>query len=850
MKLTRTPVGIALAAALAATPAGAYYHYVHYLQTPYNTPVFEKFDLTQLPNKTVTFLVTDPGPAKLGVNDDFASVLSQIKQAAAVWNGVSSSDLRVHFGGEEAPIQGVNTPSGSQALTDQATGVLGAGSTPGGDVVFADLPPGLLGMGGVTASTAPANSPSGPFFPVVRSTILLTNDTSQAPGPSYMESFYTTAIHEMGHALGLQHTFVGAAMSYSVIRNTSHANPIDQDDIAGLLVLYGNAAYGATVGSISGQVTSNGQPVVMASVVAITPAGPGISTLTRPDGTYTIDGLAPGSYWVYVNPLPPDANIRGPYDPTGQPIPWSGPFETLFYPGTRNPQQFGMVDVDVKTPATGIDFSVGPRSAVPMYDITTYSYSAAGVPAAPALVNTNNATATIAAQAFGTDTPVPQSITVLGGFANPQFQPYSSPVALAIYLQLPLIAGTGPRHILFDFGNDMYVLPDGLTLVAKDPPAIGSVTPNANGTVTVTGTSFGPASSVYFDGLPTLAQAPLSGDATQGSLTVTPPPGYSGQNANVIVYDLGDGQNSTIYQAQNPPTYSYPVISGVPQITMAQSSLPAGVTAMMDIVATNMQFVDGQVTLGFGTSDIAVHRVTVLSPTHILANAEVAPGTAIGSTPVSIISGFQTIFEAAAFQVQAANPSLPEIRLPLVNNDPSQKSIYPGAAITMSGSNLGTSAGSVQLTLGNQPVPVVSAGPNQISFVVPPQTPVGLTTLTLNNGTATSPAVLLRIVAPPPVIATMTNTANQVLDANHPVSSGDVIFANMTGVDPTVVNDPSRVQVTVAGASMGVLRITAAANNNSVQVPILVGQSFGGASVPVVVAVDGVSSDPYLIVVN
>ena len=100
------------------------------------------------------------------------------------------------------------------------------------------------------------------------------------------------------------------------------------------------------VGSISGQVTSNGQPVAMASVVAITPAGPGISTLTRPDGTYRIDGLAPGRYWVYVHPLPPDANIRGPYDPTGQTIPWSGPFETLFYPGTRDPQQFTMVPVD------------------------------------------------------------------------------------------------------------------------------------------------------------------------------------------------------------------------------------------------------------------------------------------------------------------------------------------------------------------------------------------------------------------------------------------------------------------------------------------------------------------------
>ncbi len=821
---------IGAAAFLAGTPAEAYYQYVHYLTrgAPY-TPVFEKFDLTVLPNKTVTFLVADTGPATFAANDSFASVLSQIKEAAAAWNSVDSSDLRVVFGGLETPGQASNTP--------------------GGDVVFTDLPPGLLGLGGVTPAAAPVNGPNGQFFPVVRSTIMLTNDVSKEPGPSYLEEFFTTAVHEMGHALGLQHTFTGAAMSQAVIRNTTHARPLDADDRAGLSLLYGKASYAANVGSISGRVISNGQPVVLASVVALTATGPAISALTNPDGTYRIDGLLPNQqYLLYVHPIPPDSfdndAIRRPKDVNGQPIQASGPFETLFYPATRDPQQATSVAVSAGSAVTGINFSVQPRNAVPVYDMITYSYSGQQA-LTPAYVSIGKAQSTIVAQARRPlPTPVPQSVMVLG-FGNAGIRPYGSPVALALDLNRPFSPGVGSRHLIFNFGNDMYVLPYGLTLVQRDAPAISAVTPNGDGTVTIAGTNFGADSRVFFDGLPAAVQPPLSGDGTQGSFSVTPPPGFSGQVSTITVYN-SDGQNSTFYQTQAPPTYTYPT-SGTPQINVAPAILPAGAARMVDITAQNMQFADGQVTVGLGTDDVTVRRVWVLGPTHLVANVVAASGAAIGSSEISVISGFQVAVQPFAFQTQASVAGLPSLVLPVVNADPTQSTIFPGSFVSVYGANLALSANSAQVTLNDSAVPVQFASPNQVNFLVPANFPTGLAVLKLNNGGTTSLPVELQIDNPPPAIVSITNDQNQTVDATHVPNIGDTLTIAISSSDASLVGSQGRVRVTISGLDIPVSKVSAGPSG-TILVSAVLTQSFGGAQVPVAVWVDGTRSNPVTIV--
>jgi len=118
--VSRWPVFLALAAI--SVPASAYYHFIHYLNGV-NVP--EKYDLTALPNSTVTFFVSEAGPTVYNQTDTFNSVLSQIQQATQVWNGVSASAIRVAFGG----LENTSTPQ----------------NTPGADVIFEDLPPGIYG---------------------------------------------------------------------------------------------------------------------------------------------------------------------------------------------------------------------------------------------------------------------------------------------------------------------------------------------------------------------------------------------------------------------------------------------------------------------------------------------------------------------------------------------------------------------------------------------------------------------------------------------------------------------------------------------------------------------------------
>ncbi len=799
MRAVRALLVAALAVGVGVQSASAYYHFWRISDS--GRPLVEKFDVSALLDNTVRFYLSAEQRPQLESNDSFEGVVSQVRQALAAWNAVPTSALRVGFGGVlDGPLPG---------------------STPAAEIIFAELPPGVIGFGGPVMRDDPRDG----FVPIIRSQVIISENLvdRSRPRQSFSEAFFNALVHEIGHALGLQHTLAGSAMSMEATRWTTRAQPLGPDDLAGLSTLYPTADFEEVTGGLSGRVIfADGEPVSMASVAAVSAGGQVITALTGTDGRYRIQGLPAGRYTIYTQPLPPSTsngvlsglgpgNIVLPTDSSGAPVTASSPFRAVFYGGADRPRDANGVAVRPGSVVAGIDFSVERRREVPLTGITTYSFPGNGAPGIhPAFLNLSEEPGLLVATGGGV-TDALSRLTVEPllrdiGLQAPRVYEFDDRF-LRLDLDSAPFESAGPLHLLFRLPDDLYVLPGAAQLTDRPAPVIHWIWPDysrADGAIRVRGDGFDPGSQVYFDGLPAEA---TEFDEIFGELIAVPPPGPPGHRAIVTVYNP-DGQSSAFTLPDGNVVLEYPS-APEPQVRIAPSSAQPDSDIVVELTGEFTDFQPGATTIGFGSSDIVTRGVEVLDAQHARAVVSVAPGAAAAAYSVSVLNGLETLTLDGAFRVEsaAARRALPQLRFDgLVNSATNAPRVAPGSLASLFGANLGSDPAAVRVTFNGVAARILAATPGQINLQLPPSLAPGTVELRVFNGLTESAPMLAQISRVAPGLFRAAHADGRPADSFGPAALGETVELLATGLTPAAATD-GLVGAVVGGVRAGALRI-------------------------------------------
>lgn len=160
---------------------------------------------------------------------------------------------------------------------------------------------------------------------------------STEPDPTSFD-IQGTLTHELGHAIGLDHSgVVGATMFAMTALGTNRIAGLTTDDVAFARDIYPSANAPQSFGEIRGRVSfSFAPPVEGAHVVAVdSRQNIIVAAISDSDGSYRIGRVPAGRYWLYAEPLDGPAN-QLQLSPSRQ---FPDLFRTNFFGGLLTPQQ-------------------------------------------------------------------------------------------------------------------------------------------------------------------------------------------------------------------------------------------------------------------------------------------------------------------------------------------------------------------------------------------------------------------------------------------------------------------------------------------------------------------------------
>lgn len=264
-------------------------------------------------DQTIAGLTNTDGTRIIGLD---SSPVEALKAAFETWNAVPTS--QVHF----APLAATSLDrpllDGTQLVT------------------FADTPRSRAVVGGAIAVTLLFWDQDGALIDtdIVFSPTLDYSTTLEA-GTFDIQA---TMTHELGHALGLDHSGIASATMFALVaRGNDSLATLSSDDRAFVAAAYPLLPAVPGLGELTGRVTfENGMAVRGAHVAAQDISSNAIfGGITEADGSYRIQGVPGGIYVLYAEPLDGPA-LRSQLGPAGVGI--NSSFHTVFH-GGENPLQ-------------------------------------------------------------------------------------------------------------------------------------------------------------------------------------------------------------------------------------------------------------------------------------------------------------------------------------------------------------------------------------------------------------------------------------------------------------------------------------------------------------------------------